>query len=349
MLKNYINKGLQDTIIEEEKMVSLMKDIMSGSVAEEDLQEFLVQLYQRGEHVSEITGAARVMREKAKTLKAPEDALDCCGTGGDGIGTYNISTAVAIVSASCGVPIAKHGNRAASSRSGAADVLEQLGINLDLTTEQLEHALQEYKFCFLMAPNHHSAMKHVMPVRKQLAHRTIFNLLGPLSNPASTKFQLLGVFDGKWLVPLAQTLKNLGTKRAWVIYGSDGLDEITTTGETYAAILNDDGSIEEKTLTPSDFGVDTASLEDLKGGTAEENAAALRAILDGKQNAYRDIVVANTAACIHIHNPQIALLEAASQAAESLDSGKAAQLLQSYATYSQDCKQSSSQEHKAAS
>ncbi|MGB0720151.1 MAG: anthranilate phosphoribosyltransferase, partial [Bdellovibrionales bacterium] len=286
--------------LSESAMIAAMTAIMSGECADDDIAAFLTTLADRGETAEEITGAARVLRQKASSITAPYGALDCCGTGGDASGTYNISTAVAIVAASCGVPVAKHGNRAASSKSGAADVLEVLGVNLDLPKDKLEEALKLYNFCFLMAPHHHAAMRHVAAVRKSLGRRTIFNLLGPLANPAGTKLQLLGVYDEKWLEPMAKALQNLGTKRAWVVYGSDGLDEITITGPTKAAILQD-GEITLKTLTPEHFGLQAVDLAKLKGGSAEDNANALRALLEGQKCAYRDIVLANTAGVLMIH------------------------------------------------
>ena len=316
----------------EEEMQSVMQDIMDGKVEDVEIATLLTQLTERGESVSEITGAARVMRNMASTINAPENALDCCGTGGDGAGTYNISTAVALVSAACGIPVAKHGNRAASSKSGAADVLEALGVNLDVSHDKLEDALQKFNFCFLMAPAHHQAMKHVVPVRKQLGFRTIFNLLGPLANPAGTKFQLIGVFDKKWIRPMADVLNNLGTTRAWIVHGQDGLDEITTTTSTDIAIL-DKGNVTEKTISPADFGLDTSNLDDLKGGDAQENAAALRALLNGEKNAYRDIVLANASAALNIHGTVSTLKEGVQIAAEVIDHGKALETLESYAAF----------------
>lgn len=323
----------QGSVLSEEQMVKAMSSIMEGAANDDELASFLTLLAERGEAVSEITGAAKVMRKMASAINAPAGAIDCCGTGGDASGTYNISTAVAIVSAACGVPIAKHGNRAASSKSGAADVLEALGVNLDLNTAQLEEALQKYNFCFLMAPHHHQAMKHVVPVRKSLGFRTIFNLLGPLANPAGTEYQLIGVFDEKWLRPMAETLNNLGTKRAWIVHGADGLDEITTTAETKAVIL-DNGTITERTLSPADFGLKVANSEDLKGGDAEENAKALVGVLHGDSNAYRDIVLANTAAVLNIHGTANSLTEGVSLASQAIGSGLAYKTLEDYAALS---------------
>lgn len=316
-----------------DNMEQCVSRIMNGEVSDIEISAFLMGLSVRGESVEEIIGAARVMRAKARPIKAPKDAVDCCGTGGDHAHTYNISTAVAIVAAACGVKIAKHGNRASSSKSGAADVLEALGVNLDTPQEKLEEALLRFNFAFLMAPRHHESMKYVAPVRTALKVRTIFNLLGPLANPADTKFQLIGVFDRKWILPMAQALKALGTHSAWVVHGGDGLDEITVTGPTYCAQLNPDGDIIEKTLSPEDFGLKKQNTEDLKGGTPQQNAAALLDILKGKDCAYRDIVLANTAATLCIAQKSKTLKEAVSQAAHAIDSGAAFDLLQSYIAF----------------
>lgn len=312
-----------------EEMRHAMRQIMDGGALEEEMEKFLLELAGRGESVDEITGAAEIMREKALRIEAPADSVDCCGTGGDHAGTYNISTAVALVAASCGVPVAKHGNRASSSKSGAADVLEALGVNLDVPPAQLEQALKQFNFCFLMAPQHHKAMKHVMPVRKKLGRRTIFNLLGPLSSPAGAKRQLIGVFDRKWLAPFAQVLKNLGAERAWIVHGSDGLDEITTTGPTYAAILDQEVIIERE-LTPADFGLKTAGPGDLRGASAKENAVALLSLLEGAPGAYRDIVIANAAAVLAVHDGNNDLKANAARAAEAIDSRAALRVLEEY-------------------
>ncbi len=316
-------------------MVETMSSIMEGEWSNEQIAAFLMGLSVRGETVDEITGAARVMRAKALPIHAPDNAVDCCGTGGDKSGTYNISTAVAIVAAACGVPVAKHGNRSASSKSGAADVLEALGVNLDAPQEKLEEALRQFNFAFLMAPRHHAAMKYVVPVRKALGVRTVFNVLGPLANPAGTQFQLLGVFDRALLVPICEVLKALGTKRAWVVHGSDGLDEITTTGETYVAKL-EDGVITQEVLSPQDFGVSQSSPEDLVGGTPQENATALHAVLSGQSSAYSDIVVANTAAVLCISQKTDNLKEASQMAMDVLKNGAALDLLESYKAFIKD-------------
>ncbi len=320
--------------LSEQEMEQAISSIMEGYWQNEQIAALLMGLSVRGETIEEITGAAKVMRAKVLPINAPDGAVDCCGTGGDKSGTYNISTAVAIVAAACGVPVAKHGNRSASSKSGAADVLEALGINLDLSQEKLEQALELYNFAFLMAPRHHAAMKYVVPIRKKLGVRTIFNVLGPLANPAKTKFQLLGVFDRKLLVPIAKVLQNLGTKSAWVVHGSDGLDEITTTGKTYIAKL-ENGNINEITLTPRDFGLDIAEPKDLIGGTPDENARAMLEIFSGEKNAYRDIVLANTAAVLSISGKENNLIKATQLAANSIDNGDCLALLNKYKKFTQ--------------
>lgn len=325
-MKQYI----KNTPLTEDEMIAAMTIIMDGRAEESDIETFLTTLASRDETVEEITGAARVLRAKALHIQAPAGAVDCCGTGGDGHGTYNISTAVALVAASCGVPMAKHGNRASSSKSGAADVLEALGVNLDAPQDRLEHALKTLNFAFLMAPHHHSAMKHVAAIRKKLGRRTIFNLLGPLANPAGTQYQLMGVYERKQVRPIAETLRNLGTKRAWVVHGADGLDEITVTDQTHAAILHDDGTIEERTLSPSNFGLPQHNMDSLVGGNAQDNAAALMALLKGSPGAYRDIVLANTAGVLCIHGTAPNIKTGVSMAAQALDQGHALSLLNNY-------------------
>ncbi len=321
--------------LSEADMITAMTAIMNGQCGEYEIEQFLRGLAMRGETVDEITGAAKVLRSKASAISAPVNAVDCCGTGGDASGTYNISTAVALVAAACGVPIAKHGNRAASSKSGTADVLEALGINFDLKRGQLEEALRSLNYCFLMAPHHHSAMKHVAMVRKKMKTRTIFNLLGPLANPAGTRHQLIGVYDQKWVLPLAQVLQNLGTESAWVVHGRDGLDEITVTDATDIAILKD-GKITQTTLTAADFGLPVHNMADLKGGDADHNAAALRALLEGQRGAYRDIVLANTAAVLIIAGFADTLPAGVKLAATTIDSGAAYQLLKDYINFSRE-------------
>lgn len=296
--------------------------IMSGAATPSQIGGFLMALRVRGETVEEITGAARTMRAKAARIEAPEGAVDTCGTGGDASGTYNVSTCAAIVVAACGVPVAKHGNRAASSRSGSADVLAALGVNLDAPHEVVEQAIREAGIGFMMAPRHHSAMRHVMPTRTELGTRTLFNLLGPLSNPANARFQVLGVFAHAWIEPLAQTLARLGTERAWVVHGSDGLDEITVTGATYVAELKS-GTVSTFEVTPEDAGLSRASMEDLRGGDAAHNAEAIRRVLSGEPSAYRDIVLMNAGAALLVAGRAESLRAGVETAAAAIDSGKA--------------------------
>jgi anthranilate phosphoribosyltransferase len=332
--KDHLQKVVQGSVLSQDEMVEAMDFIMSGKVDDADLTSFLTHLSQRGETADEITGAARVLREKVDPISAPKGTIDCCGTGGDAMGTYNISTAVALVAAACGVPIAKHGNRAASSKSGAADVLEALGVNLDMPKNKLEEALKEFNFCFLMAPRHHEAMKHVMPVRKALGFRTIFNLLGPLANPAGTTRQLVGVFDRKWLMPMAQALNNLGTEKAWIVHGSDGLDEITLSGATYVAVL-DQGRLAESQMRVDDFGLPRIRLDAIKGGDAKKNAAAMLKMLNGNMSSYRDIVMANTAAVLYIHGSARDLKDGVRKAAQAIDQKRALGVLEKYIAFSQ--------------
>jgi len=306
--------------------------LMSGEATPAQIGGLLMAMRGRGETVSELTGAARAMRRKAAMLEAPATALGCCGTGGDGLKTFNISTAVAFVLAACGVPVAKHGNRAASSRSGAADVLAALGVNLDAEFAVLRGALEEIGFCFLMAPRHHAAMRHVAPVRQELGSRTIFNLLGPLANPAGAQRQLIGVFDPAYLAPVAEVLRALGSVAAWVVQGEDGMDELPVTGSSQVATLSN-GSITQFSVTPEQAGLGRHSLDALVGGDAATNADALRRMLDGEHSelaAYRDIVLLNAAAALMVAERATDLADGAMQAAAAIDEGKAIAVLDSY-------------------
>ena len=300
--------------------------IMSGQVAADHLADFLMVLAERGAAISEIVGAARAMRAQMRTIEAPSGAIDLCGTGGDGHGTFNISTATAFVVSGCGVPVAKHGNRSASSRSGTADVLEHLGVKIDMAPAAAQDCLGETNFCFLFAPHYHMAMKHVAPVRKQLGIRTIFNLLGPLSNPAGVKRQLMGVFAADFIAPLAQVLKELGSERAWLVHGDDGLDELTTTATTHVAIL-DGGNVTARDVTPEDIGLARVPLSAIQGGDAQENAAALRRLLDGEKGPFRDIVILNAAAALIVADKVKNLKDGAALAAAALDNGGAKDVL----------------------
>jgi anthranilate phosphoribosyltransferase len=300
--------------------------IMTGEVTPAQIGAFLMALRVRGETVEEMTAAVKVMREKMTRISGPANAIDVCGTGGDHAGTLNISTPVAIICAACNVAVAKHGNRAASSKSGAADVLAALGVNIEADMATVERALHEVGTSFLWAQKHHSAMRHVGPTRAELGTRTIFNLLGPMSNPAGVKRQLLGVFSGDWLEPMAQVLRNLGTEHAWLVHGSDGLDEITTTGPTKVVELRH-GAIRGFTIAPEDFGIARSDAAALKGGDAASNAQAIRGLFDGAPGPYREIVLLNAAAALVIAERAADMPEALLLAADALDSGKAKRVL----------------------
>ena len=321
-LKPFLGRVAQGERLTEADAAAAFEIIMSGEATSAQIGGFLMALRVRGETIAEIAGAAQIMRAKALTIDAPAGAFDCCGTGGDGSGTYNVSTAVSFILAAAGIPVAKHGNRALSSRSGAADVLAALGVNIDADMQLVRRALWEANLCFLMAPRHHGAMRHVGPTRVELGTRTIFNILGPLSNPAGVRRQLLGVFSPDWLEPLARVLGQLGAERAWVVHGSDGLDELTTTGPTQVTEWRD-GSVRSFEITPQDAGLALSNREDLRGADAESNAAALVALLQGATGPYRDIVVLNAAAALIIADRVDSLADGAKLAAELIDSGRA--------------------------
>ncbi|WP_420432534.1 anthranilate phosphoribosyltransferase [Hyphobacterium sp.] len=296
--------------------------LMEGEAGEAEIGGFLIGLAAVGETPEDLAIGAQSLRKRMKGITAPEGAIDTCGTGGDAKGTYNISTAAAIVAAGAGAKVAKHGNRAASSKSGSAEVLAALGMSLEATPDQVTRAVNEAGVGFLFAPAHHSAVRHVGGARKALRSRTIFNLLGPLANPGGAKRQLLGVFDARWQVPVAEALDALGCDFAWVVHGSDGLDEITTTGETRIVQL-DGGDITEFTLSPEAAGIATASIHDLVGGTPEENAEAMRAVLDGAPGPYRDIVLVNAGAALIVAGLASDIVDGVRQAARAIDTGAA--------------------------
>ena len=300
--------------------------MMSGDATPSQMGAFLMALRVRGETIPEITGAVRAMRAKMTRIEAPDGAIDTCGTGGDAAGTWNISTAAALVVAACGVPVAKHGNRGLSSKSGAADVLAALGVNIDADMTLVRQALWDAQICFMMAPRHHSAMRHVGPTRVELRTRTIFNLMGPLSNPAGAKRQLTGVFSRAWIAPLAEVLGRLGSERAWVVHGSDGIDELTTTGPSHVAEWKD-GKVTTFDVTPEEAGLPRAIAADLKGGDPATNALALSALLDGHPGAYRDIVLYNSAAALLVAGKAATLRAGVGMAAAAVDGGKARAVL----------------------
>ena len=334
-IKPLIGKAASGETFSFDEARTVFDIMMSGEATPTQIGAMLMALRVRGETIDEIAGAVSAMRAKMTTVDAPDNAIDIVGTGGDASGTYNISTCSALVVAGCGVPVAKHGNRALSSRSGAADVLVSLGINLDIDADHISRCIREAGIGFMFAPNHHSAMRHVGPSRVELGTRTIFNLLGPLCNPASVKRYMLGVFDRKWVEPLARVLGNLGAEAAWVVHGSDGLDEITTTGTSHVAELRD-GEVRTFDVAPSDFGLPTAQSDDLIGGTSEENAKALSGVLAGEPGAYRDIVLANAAAALVVAGTTDSLTDAARLAAETIDSGKARATLDRLVTISNE-------------
>ncbi|MDF1873464.1 anthranilate phosphoribosyltransferase [Vannielia sp.] len=296
--------------------------LFDGAASPAQIGGFLMALRTRGETVDEIAAAATVMLARCKPVKAPAGAMDIVGTGGDGKGTLNISTATAFVVAGAGVPVAKHGNRNLSSRSGAADALGQMGIEVMVGPEVVEKALAEVGIGFMMAPMHHPAMAHVGPTRAELGTRTVFNILGPLTNPAGVKRQLTGVFSKDWLLPMAKVLSGLGSEAAWIVHGSDGTDELSIAGASSVAALQD-GHITEREIHPEDAGLPQHPFEDILGGTPEENGKAFRALLAGEKNAYRDAVLLNAAAALVIAGKASGLPEAAEIAAESIDAGHA--------------------------
>jgi anthranilate phosphoribosyltransferase len=308
--------------------------LMSGEATPSQIGGFLMALRVRGETVAEITGAVATMRSKMLPVSAPVDAMDIVGTGGDSAGTYNISTLASIIVAGAGVPVAKHGNRALSSKSGTADALSALGVNLEIGPDLIGRCIREAGIGFMFASMHHAAMRHVGPSRVELGTRTIFNILGPLSNPASARRQLLGVFAPKWLQPIAEVLRDLGSETVWVVHG-DGLDEITTTGITQVTAL-ENSQIRSFDLTPMDFGVQPATLAELKGGDGTANAAALRAVLGGAKNAYRDIALCNAAAALVIAGKGETIADAMRIATHSLESGNAAAALERLVAVSND-------------
>jgi len=299
--------------------------IMSGNATPSQMGGLLMGLRVRGETVDEITGAARIMRSKALAIDSPPGTIDTVGTGGDSSGSFNISTATGLVVAGAGVPVAKHGNRAFSSKSGAADVLTALGVNVECEMQIVRKCLWEVGICFLMAPRHHGAMRHVGPTRVELGTRTIFNILGPLSNPAGAKRLLVGVFAPQWVVPMAEVLGRLGTEHAWVVHGS-GLDEITTAGTTTVAEFKN-RKVRSFEMTPEDAGIERATLDDLKGGDPAHNAALMRGVLAGEKGRLRDIVLLNAAAALIVADRAADLREGVAIAADTIDSGKAASVL----------------------
>jgi anthranilate phosphoribosyltransferase len=320
--KALIAKVATGATLSREEAASAFDRMMSGEATPSQMGGLLMALRVRGETVEEITGAVTTMRAKMLGVKAPPDAVDVVGTGGDASGSFNISTCAAFIVAGAGVPVAKHGNRALSSRSGAADVLQALGVNIELTADQVGACIRDAGIGFMFAPAHHPAMKNVGPTRVELGTRTIFNLLGPLSNPARVKRQMIGTFSKQWVEPMAQVLKNLGAESIWVVHGSDGLDEITTAGSTTVAAL-ENGKIRAFEVSPEDAGLSRSKPEALRGGDAEHNAKALLDVLKGKQSPFRDVAILNAAAALIVAGKAKDLKQGAMIAAKSIESGEA--------------------------
>ena len=321
-LKIFISQISEGKTLSADESEQAFNVIMTGNALESQIGAFLMGLRMRGETVSEITGAVRTMRARADMISAPTNAMDIVGTGGDGAGTYNISTGTAFVVAGCGIPVAKHGNRSVSSKSGASDVLSVLGVNLDAEFPLIEKAILDVGIGFMMAPRHHSAMRFVGPVRAAMGGRTIFNILGPLSNPAGVKRQFTGVYAKELMEPIARTLQNMGCEATWVVHGSDGLDELTTTGPSHVVALKE-GKISQFDISPEDAGLALSSSSDLVGGSAEVNGSAIRNLLAGEKGPFRDIVVFNAAASLIVAGKVDDLKKGVALAQAGIDDGKA--------------------------
>jgi anthranilate phosphoribosyltransferase len=321
-IRSLIAKVATGAALSRDEAANAFEQMMSGEVTPSQMGGLLMALRVRGETVDEITGAVSVMRAKMLPVHAPPDAIDVVGTGGDALGSFNISTCAALIVAGAGVPVAKHGNRALSSRSGAADVLSALGVNIDLTPEQIGLCIREAGIGFMFAPAHHPAMKNVGATRAELGTRTIFNLLGPLSNPAGVRRQMIGVFSKQWTEPLAHVLKNLGAESVWVVHGSDGLDEITTSGPTSVTALQS-GVIRSFEISPEDIGLAKVKPEALRGGDAQSNAKAVEDVLEGKKTPFRDVALLNAAAALVVAGKAKDLKAGLALAVHSVDSGEA--------------------------
>jgi anthranilate phosphoribosyltransferase len=328
MLTELLARVVEGEPLDAPRMEAAMEAILAGEATPAQIAALAVALRMRGETAEELSAAARVMRRRAVPLSLSADRLlDTCGTGGDGAGTFNISTVAAIVVAACGVPVAKHGNRAVSSRSGSADVLEALGVALHPDPAEVEATLRELGITFLFAPAFHGALKHAAPVRRELGLRTFFNLLGPLANPASATHQLLGVYDPRRVRQIAEVLGALGVRGAWVVHGEGGLDEVSPSGSTHVAVLRE-GRVEERTVTPEDFGLEPVPMDAIGGGDASTNAAIARDVLAGARSAARTAVVLNAAAALVAAEEHEDLRAAREHAEEALDSGRARELLE---------------------
>jgi anthranilate phosphoribosyltransferase len=320
--------------LKRDEMQAVMEEIMTAKADTPAIVAFLTALNKKGETAEELTAAVEVMRKHVNRIQADKKViLDTCGTGGDRKGTFNVSTIVAFVASGCGITVAKHGNRSVSSCCGSADILEALGININMDKERIEKCLGDIGIAFLFAPNLHPAMKYAMPARKQIGARTMFNILGPLTNPAGATHQLVGVYDSHWTEILAQVFANLGCVHALVVYGRDGLDEVTTTTST-VIFEEDNGKLKNYEVVPEDFGLKRAKLEDLAGGKAQDNASILLEVLKGKTGPQRDMVLLNAAAAIYAADKANSIEEGLKLACESIDSGKALKKLELLKEYS---------------
>ena len=330
MANPILTKVIAGQDLTEQEMMTYMSEIMSGEKSDAEIASFLTALKIKGESVSEIVAGAKVMREKAAPMDMGDlNTIDTCGTGGDSTGTYNISTAVALVAAAAGVPVVKHGNRSVSSKCGCADVLEASGVRIDITPDQVKDCVSDINIGFLFAPTFHSAMRFVGPTRKALGFRTIFNILGPLANPANATSQVVGVFDEKLVPVFAQVLKELGLKRVLVVHGKDGLDEITTTDKTVVAELKD-GEITEYTIKPEDFGLNRAVMSDLVGGETKLNAEILKSVLAGEKGPKRDILLLNAGAALYVGGKAASIEDGIELAAKTIDEGLAIKMLETF-------------------
>ncbi len=333
LIKSAINSLVEGLNLTEGEMQRVMEAIMEGEATSAQIASLITALRIKGETIEEITGCARVMREKAETIKPNIDYyIDTCGTGGDGVHTFNISTAVAFVAAAGGVAVAKHGNRSVSSKSGSADVLEELGVNIDLSPEKVKDCIEKIGIGFMFAPAFHKSMKHAAGPRRELGIRTIFNILGPLTNPASAKGQILGVFDSKLVLPMATVLRNLGLERAMVVYGRDGLDEITLTDKTLVCELRD-GDIVQYEIDPREYGFGLCKINDIQGEDAKVNAKIIREVLSFKKGFPLDIVILNSAAALYIGKKADSLRRGVDMAREIIESGKAMAKLEEFIYY----------------
>ena len=306
----------------------VFENIMDGNLSKVEISSFLTSLKVRGESIDELTAAASIMRKKSIKVLKSEDSIDIVGTGGDGMNTLNISTASSLTVASTGVKVAKHGNKKISSLAGASDTLDMLGINTQMDPEAAQKSLENFNFCFMLAPIYHPAMKNVMPVRQELGFRTVFNILGPLTNPASVKYQLIGVYEKSLAVKMIEVLKNLNTKRAWVVHGSDGTDEISITGDTYVVEL-DDGNINEFKINPQDAKLKTCNFSEILGGSPQFNAQKIEQLVDGEKSGFFQSVIFNSAAALNISENTKNLQDGARLAADALLSGKTKKLIES--------------------